>query len=891
MRIVGFLQVRNEIDSGHLQRFLDVNSELVDHLYAYDDASDDGTYERLSSEGATVIKGATKRFGQELFVKSILLEKIKASEPEGTAILWLDADEVLMASRAELEILISNAFNSGFDGIQLPHINLWRSESWFRTDNLYDDLTPVRIWQLSEKLYFPKKIGLHQQMWPVGISAVKRLSGPSVVHYGFASTELIIRKYANYRLHWQSGAALHRLINEQGRQLEPISTRERVIGERFQSITGGESEPEPKILSSAEWYGTASSEIRRQKASSKPRVTLACLIYSSTSWLEFQYAELLRLQRDLPDGDVDILFVANDATSEVKEFLRENGIPHIVATTKASEDEWFINSVYRAYNLAVQTAKTDYVLLVNSDMAYAPGSLTALLEEAKPSALLASRLVEMGVMPTGLHGIERNFGTKPRNFRRSDFVRYAKKISRQTTQPGGLFMPLLVHRETFLKLGGYPEGNILEHDLAIYLAGGTPRIAKPGEKSVTGDKAFTLKADSAGVEHLTVFDSIAYHFQAGERRDKRKSQARSGFAIVNDSLDGINGEKVLWRQLEERLKKEGFRVGTIATGFPRSVIASALNPVRLWLKSQLMFRTGVTPRVVFSNATWQIPLWGTWRSIVIRQDSPSGFAYRTLQKLTMKYSDLVIANDSDFVAANAHFNIQWLLIPLGEYWWQEPDASEDKQQKTAIFVGAFNEIKGWSSVRELILNNPSVRWTVVSKYENDDPGFGKETPDNVTIYRCLDQVKLRTLIRSSAVLVMASPYETQNLASLEAASQGTVVATTVTGFLGSFGLGQHQFGYVDNNLENALTKLFEPENTFEPRRFIADFGLLGEVGWDAWLEVFQNELKNSFLDLTQPGYLISFMRRLANYIVWLQRRFMRNLVVPFAIKIKRTYFK
>ena len=50
MIITGFIQVRNELQSGHLERFLTWNSELFDHIACFDDASTDGSYEFLQDK-------------------------------------------------------------------------------------------------------------------------------------------------------------------------------------------------------------------------------------------------------------------------------------------------------------------------------------------------------------------------------------------------------------------------------------------------------------------------------------------------------------------------------------------------------------------------------------------------------------------------------------------------------------------------------------------------------------------------------------------------------------------------------------------------------------------------------------------------------------------------
>ncbi|MEY4061254.1 MAG: hypothetical protein RIQ31_916 [Actinomycetota bacterium] len=894
MRIIGFLQVRNEIASGHLERFIAVNGPLLDALFVYDDFSDDGTYELASKHATKVIRGESRQFGHELVNKSLLLSEVQKFGQDGDAVLWLDADEVLYTSRSELEKIIEDAFSGGYDGIELPHMNLWRSSDWFRTDDLYDDLRPVRIWRLSDSLNFPHKPGLHQQMHPQGIRAVKRLQSPAVVHFGFASTELIISKHANYRRHWQSGYALHRLISERGRTLKHITSRESQLGARFRELHPFESQvSEPRLLSPAEWYGLSDKALASLvRPDQRPKVTVVSLIYASIAWLEFQYAELLRLQKDMPMGEVEILFLANDATPEVLAYLRENDIPFVEVSTRVAADEWFINSVYRAYNKAVELARGEYVLLVNSDMAYAPGSLATLMREASPDVFLAGRLVELGIMPTGKFGIEKDFGSKPKKYRRQEFVKYARKISERASRDGGLYMPLLVNRSKFLEIGGYPEGNLKNGELETYLETGEAKYAVQGEPSIPGDVSLIAKAARAGINHRTVFDSITYHFQAGERRDeKRKSSAPSGLAVVNDSIQGINGEPVLWGQLAKRLADLGIRVRSVSVGFPTGLLQAVTLPVRLFVKAGLGLRRGLTPRVVFANATYQIPIIGKWRKVFVRQDMPTTGEYKLLQKFALKTADQVVANDADFVAGTAGLRAQWLLVPLAETWWSLPVARKTHHDASrnpkALFVGAFNETKGWSRMIDLISKHPGVEWTLVSKYADDSPGLEEDVLNRVRILRNLRAEELKKEYFEADAVVVASPYETQNLVSLEACSQGIPVLTTPTGFLGSFGSGSHEFGVVADNLSEGLHQLIANLDAFEPRKFVEGYDLVSEAGWGRWVEFLRQEIRDSFLAIGEPIYIVKFVSRLRAYGVWLVRKLLRNWVFPALVKLKR----
>jgi hypothetical protein len=325
VQIIGFLQIRNEISTGHLDRFIQYNLELFDKLYVYDDASTDGTTEIIGKFATFIVKGEESKFSSELEIKAQLLQMIQSECDEGDAILRLDADEILYANKRELVELISESFAMGFDSISMPHRNLWRSESWFRMDDNYDSFRPARVWRVSNNLSFPRRFGLHVTSDPQGLKATRAVEKFAVVHFGFASIDLIVQKYESYRQHWLTGYALNRMINERGLQLERLSSDKEDLGQRFtHSSEADKNLLEPNRLTPLQWR-TLTKQLELQFDQQRPgaKVTLVSLIYKSLEWLEFQYSQLLQLQTDLPMGQVEILFIANDATPEVINFLKQ----------------------------------------------------------------------------------------------------------------------------------------------------------------------------------------------------------------------------------------------------------------------------------------------------------------------------------------------------------------------------------------------------------------------------------------------------------------------------------------------------------------------------------------------------------------------------------------
>jgi hypothetical protein len=241
----------------------------------------------------------------------------------------------------------------------------------------------------------------------------------------------------------------------------------------------------------------------------KKNLEVISLIYKSTEYLEFIYNQLKEISVD--GWDIGYRIVANDANHNVLSKLNELGAKHTIYKDE-SPDDFYLNRVYRCWNHSVVTSEYDNVCLVNSDMLFSDDWLSNLLRYHDGKHIPCSRLVESGKMPSGLHGISKNFGRRPKNLDIPSWNKFVKNQKSEGAHLGGLYMPCIFNRKTFLESGGYPPGNLFLEDEKLV-------VGYPNDRPVwaSGDQFFFYRLEKdQGLKHITVFDSLVYHIQEGE---------------------------------------------------------------------------------------------------------------------------------------------------------------------------------------------------------------------------------------------------------------------------------------------------------------------------------------------------------------------------------------
>lgn len=232
----------------------------------------------------------------------------------------------------------------------------------------------------------------------------------------------------------------------------------------------------------------------------KNTLEVISLIFKSVDYLDLISQELLKdYTMQVPGWDIGIRIVANDASEDIKKVLETKGINYSIYEDDAPLD-YYIRRVYRCYNYAVWTSEYDNICLVNSDMVFSNKWIENLLKHHDGINIPTSRLVESGKMPSGKHAISYNCGRTARTVDYHAWEKLTETISVDQSPVGGLYMPCVFEKQRFIDSGGYPDGNI----------GGQ-----------SGDAWFFNNLEkNFGMKHITVFDSLVYHIQEGEKDSK-----------------------------------------------------------------------------------------------------------------------------------------------------------------------------------------------------------------------------------------------------------------------------------------------------------------------------------------------------------------------------------
>jgi hypothetical protein len=438
-------------------------------------------------------------------------------------------------------------------------------------------------------------------------------------------------------------------------------------------------------------------------------------------------------------------------------------------------------------------------------------------------------LVESGKMKSGQYGIGKNFGYTCDKYNENGFINYAKTISIDETHNGGLYMPLLIRKTDFMKIGGYPEGNI-KIDSDIY----NPVYAVPGEKLISGDKILMKKLANIGIEHKTVFNSIVYHFQAGELHDNVIDNEilinTNNLIICNDYISGRNGEKVLWQYLIE-LASNIIGIDMDIFKVPRKKFElHASNYISNKYKNSSM---------ILQNASFLGEIKFNGHKITYLQDNFRQLNYSLIEQINnLNTSDAIFTNS--VITASWYPDYNMYIVPIGvdtNIFYPKNKRKLRKQynftkyKTIGIFVENFSPVKGWNEIYTILKKRVDIFWIIVSKTSKDTIN-----DINAKVYNKIDQQLLSDLLNCADFFIIGSKMETQCLAAIEACFCNIPIIMKNTGIFHSFNeMDKKLIGEISDNLETNIDIVINNIDKYSPNKIINKYNLDKKSAYNKWM--------------------------------------------------------
>ena len=147
-----------------------------------------------------------------------------------------------------------------------------------------------------------------------------------------------------------------------------------------------------------------------------------------------------------------------------------------------------------------------------------------------------------------------------------------------------------------------------------------------------------------------------------------------------------------------------------------------------------------------------------------------------------------------------------------------------KYKKIGIFVGAMNEVKGWSRIKNIINDHQDIYWIIVSKHKE-----GIDIP-NGFVYNQVNQNQLCELYNCADFFIIGSPSETQCLAAIECCLCDVPIIMRDTGFVTNLDSDEKtQIGIIGDNLEQAVYTIKNTDKKYIPREIVKKYYSIDEM--------------------------------------------------------------
>lgn len=310
--------------------------------------------------------------------------------------------------------------------------------------------------------------------------------------------------------------------------------------------------------------------------------------------------------------------------------------------------------------------------------------------------------------------------------------------------------------------------------------------------------------------------------------------------LVNDYLHGINDERTLWDFMLE--------------GIPNIVRVDipVLDSNPILKKMNIPFEKKVEyyinhfypdHKLIIQNGTFFPLILSSKPKVAFIQDNLRKMQRPThLQEYNFKNADYIVTNSNEVDKYYHERSTHQIPLGIDTKLFSILDKKElrnkyqidtEKYKHIGIFVGALNEVKGWSRVKNIIHEHKDVFWIIVTKYSED------VELENGRVFSRINQETLSELYNCADFFILGSPSETQCLAAIECCLCDVPIIMLNTGFLTNLSSEEKdKVGIIGDDLEGAVYKLKNTYTNYKPREVLYDYYSIDDM-CKKWIELIE----------------------------------------------------
>jgi glycosyltransferase involved in cell wall biosynthesis len=192
------------------------------------------------------------------------------------------------------------------------------------------------------------------------------------------------------------------------------------------------------------------------------------------------------------------------------------------------------------------------------------------------------------------------------------------------------------------------------------------------------------------------------------------------------------------------------------------------------------------------------------------------------QEANLKSADCLIANTIDTAASYSEFDFEICPIGVDERLFSPLDKSLVRRKygipldcQVGIFVGALDSVKGWPEIFQIIKEEETIEWIVVTKYD------AVVTHPRIRHFSNQKQEVVVELLNCADFFVLGSRVETQCLAAIEAALCDVPVVIRPVGVFSSLTQDEADLvGYIGHDLRGGILEVLKHSKSCNPRKLI-----------------------------------------------------------------------